>query len=293
LAQPDLLTEGIAYDSGQRAFYLGSVRHRRILRVPSKGQVSRFGGSPVPLPWAPLGLRVDPAGRSLWVAAAALPQMEGYVAADSGKSGLLRFDLRSGKLTAKYLATGPGPHALGDVAISRTGDVYASDSRSPVIFRKPAGSDTLERWLESPLLVSAQGLAFSPDERRLYLADYARGLLVIDRASRSISVLPGPDTVVTMGIDGLYFHDGSLIGIQNGLTPHRVVRLKLSPSGDRVLGAEVLERAHPRYQEPTLGTVVGGDLFYVANSQWERFGEDGRVENPDSLQRPVVLRLRL
>jgi hypothetical protein len=59
---------------------------------------------------------------------------------------------------------------------------------------------------------------------------------VIDRASRSISVLPGPDTVVTMGIDGLYYHDGSLIGIQNGLTPHRVVRLKLSPSGDRPAG---------------------------------------------------------
>jgi hypothetical protein len=39
--------------------------------------------------------------------------------------------------------------------------------------------------------------------------------------------------------------------------------------------------------------VVGKDLFYVANSQWEKFGDDGRVEAPETLQEPLVLRLRL
>jgi hypothetical protein len=57
--------------------------------------------------------------------------------------------------------------------------------------------------------------------------------------------------------------------------------------------AEILERAHPRYQEPTLGVLVGGELYYIANAQWERFGEDGSIANSDSLQRPVVLRLPL
>lgn len=293
LPQRDLLTEGVAYDPARRTFFVGSVRHRRILRVSPEGKVSLFAGDLVRLPWAPLGIRVDPAGRSLWVAAAAVPQMEAYAAADSGKSAVLRFDLRSGKLTGEYPASGLGLHGLGDLVVSRTGDVYATDSRSPVIFRKLAGSDTLERWLESPLLVSVQGLAFTPDERRLFVADYARGLLVVDVASRAISVVPAPDTVVSLGIDGLYYHQGSLIGIQNGLTPHRVVRLRLSPSGDRVMGSEVVERAHPKYQEPTLGTVVDGDLYYVANSQWEQFGKDGRIAQPDSLQPPVVLRLPL
>jgi hypothetical protein len=31
----------------------------------------------------------------------------------------------------------------------------------------------------------------------------------------------------------------------------------------------------------------------VANSQWERFGAGGGIEHPDSLRRPVVLRLPL
>ena len=55
----------------------------------------------------------------------------------------------------------------------------------------------------------------------------------------------------------------------------------------------MLERAHPRYDEPTLGVVVAGELYYIANSQWERFGQDGTVADSTALQRPVVLRLPL
>jgi hypothetical protein len=72
-----------------------------------------------------------------------------------------------------------------------------------------------------------------------------------------------------------------------------VVRFTLAPAGDRILESRVLERAHPRYDEPTLGVLVGEELFYVANSQWERFGPDGRIADSTALQRPVVLRLPL
>jgi hypothetical protein len=96
-----------------------------------------------------------------------------------------------------------------------------------------------------------------------------------------------------LGIDGLYYHKGTLIGVQNGVEPHRVVRLDLSGDGSRIRRSVAIERAHPKYLEPTLGVLVNRDLYYVANSQWEQFGEDGRVASPDSLRRPVVLRLRL
>ena len=98
---------------------------------------------------------------------------------------------------------------------------------------------------------------------------------------------------MALGIDGLYFDRGGLVGVQNGVAPARVVRLRLSASGERVDALEVLERARPDYAEPTLGVIVGRDLFYVANSQWERFGEDGKIDAPDRLQPPLVLRLRL
>ena len=77
------------------------------------------------------------------------------------------------------------------------------------------------------------------------------------------------------------------------MEPHRVVRLTLDARGDSVIGLEVLERLHPAHAEPTLGVVVGRDFYYVANSQWELFGETGEVARPDELALPAILRLRL
>ncbi len=118
-------------------------------------------------------------------------------------------------------------------------------------------------------------------------------MLRVDLASRRVTQIETADTVLTLGIDGLYFYRGALIGIQNGVEPHRVTRYSFDRRGERLIRQQVLERAHPRYDEPTLGVLVGGELYYVGNAQWERFGEDGRVAAPDSLARPVVLRLRL
>ena len=292
LADSALLTEGIAYDPRGRVFYVGSVHQGKILRVTPEGAATDFaaveGGR-----WAPLGMRVDPRRRLLWVAAAALPQTAGHSPADSGQSALLRYDLRTGRLTGRFAASDGKPHVLGDLEITRGGGVYATDSRAGTLYRVPPGGEILEPFLESPLLLSAQGLVLTPEERVLYVADYARGILRVDLRRRVVSPVEMAADVLALGVDGLYLHGGALIGIQNGVTPHRVARFTLGPGGDRVVRAEVLERAHPRYDEPTLGVLVGGELYYVANSQWERFGGDGGIEHPDSLRRPVVLRLPL
>jgi sugar lactone lactonase YvrE len=293
LPERDLLTEGIAHDPRDGAFYVGSVHQSKIFRVPRQGTVSEFLPE-LPGGWAPLGLRVDRKASALWVATAALPQTAGYNPSDSGRSAILRFDLGSGRLSARYDAPADGtPHLIGDLIVTRGGDVYATDSRAPVLYRVSARGDRLERFVESPLLLSGQGLALTADERWLYVADYARGILRVDLRDRSVSLVEAADSVLALGIDGLYFHQGTLVGIQNGVTPHRVARFTLSPAGDRVLRAEVLERAHPRYDEPTLGVLVEGDLFYIANAQWERFGQDGQIAKPGSLRSPAVLRLRL
>jgi len=294
LPERDLLTEGIAWDSVSRAFFVGSVHHRKILRVEPSGRVSVLVPPGQDGLLAPLGMRADPARRLLWVAASAVPQMEGYDTADAGRSGVFAFDLRTGALRARYLIPPDGqPHALGDVVVTRTGDVYASDSRAPAIYRIARGADSIERFLTSPLLLSAQGMALDTDERTMYVADYARGLLRVDLATRTVRPVPADDGVLALGIDGLYRVGGDLIGVQNGVEPHRVVRLHLERGGDRITRAEVLERARPDYAEPTLGVMVGGALYYVANSQWERFRDDGTIDSPRRLRRPLVLRLPL
>jgi sugar lactone lactonase YvrE len=294
LPERDLLTEGIAYDPRTGAFFVGSVHHRKIVRVERSGRVAEFVASARDGLWAPLGMRADSARGVLWVATTALPQMVGYDTADAGRSGVYAFDLATGALRGRYLLPRDGTaHALGDVAITRHGDVYASDSRAPVIYRVRAGAATLEEFIRSPLLLSAQGMAFDRAEQTMYLADYSRGLLRVDLETRDVQPVPAADGVLTLGIDGLYAVGDALIGVQNGVAPYRVVRLHLDGDGRRVVGADVLERARPDYAEPTLGVVVGSTLYYVANSQWERFRNDGTIEAPAELKAPLVLRLPL
>jgi hypothetical protein len=53
-----------------------------------------------------------------------------------------------------------------------------------------------------------------------------------------------------------------------------------------------LERAHPHYDEPTLGVRVGDFLYYIANSQYDHVRDDGSLVL-EKLKPPVVLKLPL
>jgi hypothetical protein len=80
------------------------------------------------------------------------------------------------------------------------------------------------------------------------------------------------------GIDGLYPWRGGLIAIQNGTSPRRILWLTLSPDGGRIAAVRVLESNHPDWGEPTLGAVRPRDFLYVADAQWDRYGEAGAVQ---------------
>jgi hypothetical protein len=82
------------------------------------------------------------------------------------------------------------------------------------------------------------------------------------------------DDVLALGIDGLYAVGRDLVGIQNGIAPHRVVRLRLDARGDRIVSVEVLERARPDYAEPTLGVVVAISSFLRGEQPVEQRHEE-------------------
>ena len=156
-----------------------------------------------------------------------------------------------------------------------------------------------ERWLESERFSSPQGIAFSDDERHLFVADYSYGVFRIDTRNRELRLLPTPHDLTALGIDGLAYYENSLIAIQNGVRPHRVVRLALSGNEDRIVDWEVLEANHPDFDEPTLGVVVPGpqrktaSFCYVANSHWGAFDRNGKLRDDADLSPPVILKLDL
>lgn len=287
LADKTLIAESVAYYRKTDTFYVGSVHQRKIISIKN-GVTSDFSAGSDGL-WSVLGMRVDEKLGLLWVCTAALPQMKGFDAIDKGRSGLVKYDLRTGKLVKKYLLP-DGEPALGDLIIAHDGAVYATDSTSPSIYKHDPKTDRLESFVSSDLFVSLQGIAFSDGEREMYVADYSKGIFRVNMVTKQIVQLTPGDAVTLLGIDGLYHHRGTLIAIQNGISPQRVVAFKLS--GDRIDQFITLEANHADFMEPTLGTIVGDEFYYMANSQWPLVNEKALLDE-QKLTQPVVLKLNL
>jgi sugar lactone lactonase YvrE len=238
-----------------------------------------------------MGMTVDTARNLLWAATSAVAEGGHTDSADIGHAAVVALDLATGTRRGWYPAPEDGhAHWLGDLTLAPNGEVITSDSRTPAVYRLRSLDGTLEPVPLHGRLVSPQGLATSPNGRVLYLSDYSLGVVRIDLGTGAMTVLPYPDDATLLGVDGLYRHGRTLIGIQNGVAPHRVVAMTLNEDGTRIRRVTVLEANHPLFVEPTLGTLSGDTLFYVANSEWERFSNSSAA---DSASEPRVLRLVL
>jgi hypothetical protein len=288
-----LVTEGLAYDPVDETFFLGSVHKRKILSVSKTGEVKNVATERDGL-WSVLGMKVDPKRRLLWATSTAFPQMVNYNKEEDGSSAVFKFDLRTRKLVKRYLLPNqPKPHALGDLTVKSNGDVFATDSLTPAVYVIHPQKDDIELFLEDDGFVSPQGLAFSDDERHLFMADYSTGLFDIDVTTRKVVHLPPLAGATLLGIDGLYFFGSSLVGVQNGITPQRVVRIYLSGDFKRAERLEIVEANNPLFDEPTLGVLVKDILYFIANSQWGLVDEKGKLGPPEKLRDPIVLKVKL
>src|SRR5262249_51939383 len=143
------------------------------------------------------------------------------------------------------------------------------------------------------VFASPQGIVFLPGERSLLVADYTGGINSIDVATGARRPLAEPAHASLFGIDGMVRDGDSLIVTQNGILPHRVTRFRLDARGEPPTGAETLERNTPAFSEPTLGTVAGDDYYFVANSQWGMFDEDGKLPEASKLAPPLIMKIPL
>lgn len=287
-----LILEGLAYDPSSRSVFASSVRERKILRVDSAGTSSLFADRSVGL-WSVFGMAVDSKRRVLWAATGAVPQTDGFTAADAGKSAIVGFDLSTGKVVQRLEPADGKQHSLGDVTLAPNGDLFASDSNGGALFVARAGSKSLDVLVPEGELLSPQGLAVTPDGSRLLVGDYALGLCVVDLHSKKVSRVAAPDSVCLLGIDGLSMSGRDLIVIQNGIRPHRVVRVRMTEGFKAVERLDVLEVGNPVFDEPTLGVVIDGWLHYIANSQWSKINAKGEMEPAEKFKDTIVLKLKL
>jgi sugar lactone lactonase YvrE len=285
--QSDFIPEGIAV-AGGGVVILGGIRHGQLL-VEALDSAERIIGPSGH--WSVFGMRFD--GRDgLWFASSRVPQYAGISDRSAYMAGLFRLDLETLEVSERArLPVVEGDQVLGDLVIADEETIYTTDSIDGPVYRYSIPDGEYSTLVPKGAFGSPQGLVLDAAGDHLYVADYIGGLSRVRLSDGNVDKVAVSESISDYGIDGLYRHGNRLIAIQNGIQPHRVVAMSLSDDGKTIKSAETLAMNLPEFDEPTLGTVVGDDFYFVANSHWNRFDEDNNL--PDDLSGPIVLKIEL
>ena len=277
--EKDLVPEGLEYDSRQSVFYMSSLNRRKIVKiVAGSGAFSDFvqadslHGKPL-LPV--LGIRMDPRNGSVWANGAT----------DRGESELMHFS-PAGALLGRYSLNDGAKHLFNDLVLRSNGEVILTDSLDNRVWRFDANSKTFAPVALYRELFYPNGIALADDGRQLFVAD-ALGIVRVDLANDSSSeVDPGLHNTVSQA-DGLYWHKGALVAIQNGVGWPRVAEFRLSQDGLHVVQTMVLEYRSALMTLPTTGAIRGDDFYFMTNTQLDNLKDD-KVLDPGLLERTKI-----
>jgi len=93
---------------------------------------------------------------------------------------------------------------------------------------------------------------------------------------------PGAHNTLS-GVDGLYWYNDELLGVQYGTGEYRVMRWKLSPDGRKVIASEVLEYRTDLVSDPTTGAILGDQFYFITNTGIYNL-EDDKIVDPAKLE---------
>ena len=79
--------------------------------------------------------------------------------------------------------------------------------------------------------------------------------------------------------------------MQNGTNPNRILKITLGDDGTSVTSATVVAQNTTSINEPTHGTFVGPDYYFIANGGFGTFDDAGKIRKGARAIPPVVMRL--
>lgn len=316
LPQADTMPEDIAYlrssdtkslkPNSTPSFIVSSIQHHTLYRLslPKAGN-KECAMTELPLAeeakrWPTLAVSADPKREVFWMTANAMPGFTGFPKEDEGKAALFEIDARSGKILHRFdLGTTDAPAVLGDMQIGQDGTVYVTDSIGGGVYRLRGNSQhakdgiaKLEKIADG--LFSPQTPALARDGKRLFVADYSMGVAVIDLAAAGptakATYLPHPENIAVVGLDGFYLSGDSLIGIQNGTEPNRILKIQLNSTQTEITSTEIIEQATDRLGDPTHAVAADGWFYVSANVGWNKVEDNGKLKEGEKFTAPVLLR---
>lgn len=282
-----LIPEGIAYDAGTRRIYVGSIARRGVYRVDANGRLVAFSRAADDLD-AVLGLAADAKRRRLYVVSTSALTEKGRAAL---RNTVKVYDLDRAALLQSIAV--PDARQLNDVAFTADGTLLVTDSAAGAIYRIDPATGAVSTLVKPNGAPGANGIAAAPDGRHAYVAANRRPVRV-DLSTGDVVPLALPARQNAAVIDGLYWHDGALIGVQNLTTSGRVIRLVLAPDGTTVSDVQtLLSHHHPAILEPTTATIASDGLYLLTRTNVTRYGDQGTIDREDTVQPAVILRVPL
>lgn len=288
LEERDLIPEGIAYDPAEKAFYLGSIYKRKIVKITSDGKASDFISSGANEIEQVLGMKVDVRGL-LW-ACNNTPEHDTV----RKISNVHVYDVRTKKMVKRFKLEDDNRHLFNDLYITKAGDVFITDTHAGMLWVVRKDSNTLEEFTRSGSVPFANGITATPDEKFLIVSTGGtQGVVRVDVTTKQISPIPN-DRYMVMGYDGLYQYNNTLIGIQNTFFPESVQKIILNTAGDRAEKIDFLCEREAKFNAPTTGVIVGDQFFFIANSQLlQIIGNNGKIKDPTGLEETVIMKIKL
>lgn len=260
--------EGTAYDAAAHRFFVSSAKTGTIGTVSEQGEYEIFYEDSTLK--SSFGMKVDIHRGKLWVCAGD-PNYSKYSTPATFKklSRLIGIDLKTGKklndidLTNLYA----GKHFLNDLTLDNAGNIYLTDSFSPVVYKVDSKG-------QATVLVQNDGFK-SADIGLNGIAWNTKGFLVVANNSDGSLYridLKDPTQVIRIqtdiffvGADGLLWDGaGNLIVVQNKGV-NKVYKLS---SSDNWSTAKVIASTSPadRFKQPSTATMQQ-DKVYVLNSK--------------------------
>lgn len=266
-----LLFESLEYDKNSDSFLMGSLRDGSVIKIENNGKISRLieaaPGGPKG-PWAALNLAVDEKNDILWVGSAAISQFGKVDKETGGMAGLFKYQLSTGKLlTSVLIPENKRPSFIRDMHLTDQGDLYFIDGIKNLVLKIEKDSDQIKVVFSTGKYQNLRTITSDDTGTILYLSDNEEGIIVLNLTNQDIYNFPNQEALNLTGISDMIFDDNSLVILQNGFKPERILRLKLNDSKFVIEHMFPIESGNPDFNGMTYATIVDEGIFYIANSQ--------------------------
>jgi hypothetical protein len=254
---------GLAFDAVSGRFLFGTTNGRKVVVVGEQSdRVVDLVRAESAAFYDVLALEIDPRRGDLWVATSEIGDSDGHEET-SGRAAIHKLQLVSGRpLATLPVPTDGAPIRLSDLAVTTAGVVMALDREGSRLWRLPPGGRQLEA-LTTLAVRAPNSLAIETSGRYAYVA-HEEGLARVDLATRELAPVRATKNVVMSGIERVRWHRGSLVAVQRTSAGARhLIRFRLTPSGDRIAGVDVLDPSLPRDATPPAVALSGSDFYYT------------------------------